>query len=157
LTRPFDRHLDTDELDALVWPEGERVQSSEHLSAQAIEEAQHHLESCENCHRKVQMHRTVQSEISGRTSRKGDTKGPNCSDETEWAKVAAGLFEETEARELMKHAAQCGHCGPLLKAAAKDFSAEASPDEEALLTDLKSSRPDWQARMAKTLRNFVSW
>jgi len=153
LTRPLDRHLDGDELDALLMPQALGVSPSGRLSEEALREAQRHIESCQDCDRKVQMHRSAQNAISLRATSGQARRGTNCSEETEWVRVAAGLLEEDEAKELMRHAAQCGHCGPLLKAAVKGLSDEATPDEEAEVAKLGSARPDWQAQMARTLRS----
>jgi CHAT domain-containing protein len=153
LTRPLDRHLDGDELDALVTSQAPGVSVSGTLPQEATGEAQRHVESCQDCDRKVQMHRSAQSAISQRAMGGQATKGPNCSVETEWVRVAAGMLETTEAKERMSHAAQCGHCGPLLRAAVRSISDESTPDEEAVITKLLSSRPDWQTEMAQTLRS----
>jgi CHAT domain-containing protein/tetratricopeptide (TPR) repeat protein len=75
--------------------------------------------------------------------------------DAEWLEVAAGLLPEAKTRELMKHAAQCGHCGPLLKNAAEALVDEATPSEEALLASLQSARPEWRKNMAATLRDSV--
>jgi CHAT domain-containing protein/tetratricopeptide (TPR) repeat protein len=152
LTRPLDRHLDGDELEALVSPNARGVNVAGQLSTEALREAQRHVESCQDCDRKVQMHGSVQRAIPQRTS--GNlAKGPNCSEESDWVRIAAGLDGESETRERMKHAAQCGHCGPLLKAATKTLSDEVSPDEEAMIANLRSARPDWQAQMAQAMRS----
>jgi CHAT domain-containing protein/tetratricopeptide (TPR) repeat protein len=153
LIRPLDRHLDADELDALVASQAPGVTVAGRRSEEAVREAQHHVESCQDCDRKVQMHRSAQSAISLRAMSGQAVKGPNCSDETEWIRVAAGLLEEGEAKERMSHAAQCGNCGPLLKAAVKSLSDEATLNEEAALAELTSARPEWQAQMARTLRS----
>ena len=63
MTRPFDKHLDSDELDGLVSSHAASVTDSGRLSEQALGEAQRHVESCQDCSRKVQMHKSVQSEI----------------------------------------------------------------------------------------------
>lgn len=151
MTRPLDRHLEGDELDALVTSHVPGVYFAERLSEEAVREAQRHVESCQDCGRKVQMHRSAQSAISLRAMNSQAGKGPNCIDQTEWARVAAGLLEESEAKERMKHAAQCGHCGPLLKDAVQILSDETSPAEEAALARLSSVRPEWQTRMARIL------
>jgi CHAT domain-containing protein/cytochrome c-type biogenesis protein CcmH/NrfG len=52
----------------------------------------------------------------------------------------------------MKHAAQCGRCGPLLKNAAETIADEATASEEALLASLRSARPEWRKNMAEKLR-----
>lgn len=152
MTRPLDRHLDGDEVDALVTSQATGVPVAGQLSEGAIREAQRHVEACQDCDRKVQMHRSVQKVISQRAMGDQKAKGPNCSDESEWVKVAAGLFRETEAKERMNHAAQCGHCGPLLKFAVKALSDETTPDEEVALANLGSAGPEWQAQIARTLR-----
>jgi CHAT domain-containing protein/tetratricopeptide (TPR) repeat protein len=72
-----------------------------------------------------------------------------------WLDVAAGLLPEAKTRELMKHAAQCVHCGPLLKNAAEAFVDEATPSEEALLASLQSARPEWRKNMATALQDSV--
>jgi CHAT domain-containing protein/tetratricopeptide (TPR) repeat protein len=146
LTRPLERHLDSDELDALVSSQETGV------SEQAIKEAERHVESCQDCHRKVQVHKSVQSEILRMGGSSDMPSGSNCVADTEWLNVAAGLLPEAKTRELMKHAAQCGHCGPLLRTAVETLSDEATPDEETLVTSLRSARPEWQGRMAETLR-----
>jgi CHAT domain-containing protein len=74
-------------------------------------------------------------------------------EDAEWSEVAAGLLPEAKTNELMKHAAQCGHCGPLLKNAGEALMDETTPSEEALLTSLQSARPEWRKNMAERLRS----
>jgi hypothetical protein len=79
-------------------------------------------------------------------------RGPACVADGKWLNVAAGLLPEGEASELLKHASQCGYCGPLLKRATETLTDEGTPSEEALLASLSSARPEWQQNMAATLR-----
>jgi len=155
LTRPFEKHLDSDELDGLVSPHAASVTDSGRLSEQALGAAQRHVESCQDCSRKVQMHKSVQSEILRMRPPNPLPPTPECRGDAEWLEVAAGLLPEAKTKELMKHAAQCGHCGPLLKDAAEALVDEATPSEEALLASLQSARPDWRKNMAATLRDSV--
>jgi CHAT domain-containing protein/tetratricopeptide (TPR) repeat protein len=152
LTRPFDQHLDSDEIDELVSSDTASVTDTGRLSEQDLGEARRHVESCQDCSRKVQMHKSVQSEILGVGVHSNVPAGPDCLTDTEWLDVAAGLLPEAKTRELMKHAAQCGHCGPLLKNAAEALSEEVTTSEETLLASLSSARPEWQRNMASTLR-----
>lgn len=151
MPRPLDRHLDADELDALLASQVP-VAPAGQLSEDVVREAQRHVDACQDCDRKVQMHRSAQSAISLRAVNEKAAKGPNCSDEIEWLKLAAERLDQDEAEERMKHASQCGYCGPLLKAAVKCLSDEVTPDEEAALAKLASAQSDWQAKMARTLR-----
>jgi len=155
LTRPFDKHLDSDELDGLVSSHAASVTDSGRLSEQALGEARRHVESCQDCSRKVQMHKSVQSEISNMGVPSNVPPGPDCGADIKWLNVVAGLLPETETRELMKHAAQCGHCGPLLRNAAETLSDETTPKEEKFLASLSSSRPGSQKDMAHTLRGGI--
>lgn len=155
MTRPFDKHLDSDELDGLVSSHAASVTDLGRLSEQALGEAQRHVESCQDCSRKVQMHKSVQSEILRMGGLSNVPPGSDCIADSDWLNVAAGLLPEAKTRELMKHAAQCGHCGPLLKNAAETLADEVTPSEEALLASLSSAKPEWQRNMASTLRGNV--
>jgi tetratricopeptide (TPR) repeat protein len=155
LTRPFDKHLDSDELDGLVSPPAASVPESGRLSEQALEDARRHVESCQDCSRKLQRHQFVHSEILRMRVPNPSPPTPECRGDAEWLEVAAGLLPEAKTRELMKHAAQCGHCGPLLKNAAEALVDETTPSEEALLASLQSARPEWRKKMAATLRDSV--
>jgi CHAT domain-containing protein/tetratricopeptide (TPR) repeat protein len=155
LTRPFDKHLDSDELDGLVSSHAASVTDSGRLSEHTLGEAQRHVESCQDCSRKVQMHKSVQSEILNMGVASNAPALPNCVDESEWLRVAGGLLPEVKTRELMKHAAQCGHCGPLLKNAAETLADEITPGEKTLLASLSTARPEWQRNMASRLRGSI--
>jgi CHAT domain-containing protein/tetratricopeptide (TPR) repeat protein len=153
LNRPFDQHLDGNELDALASSRATGVTSSGRISEQAIRGAQLHTESCEDCHRKVQMHESVQGEILRLRTSGSVRPGTGCIDDPDWVRVVAGLLPEGETSELINHAAQCGRCGPLLKAAAEILSDDTTPAEESLVASLSSARLEWQGRMAETLRS----
>jgi CHAT domain-containing protein/cytochrome c-type biogenesis protein CcmH/NrfG len=155
LTRPFDKHLDSDELDRLISLPETSGSGSEQLSEFALGEAQRHVESCQACSRKLQRHKFVHSEILRMRAPNSSPPTPECLGDAEWLEVAAGLLPEAKTRALMKHAAQCGHCGPLLKNAAEAIAEEATPGEEALLASLQSARPAWRKNMASILRDGV--
>lgn len=149
MIRPVDKHLDESEIDALVSPSRQHLKDSEPLSEQTLGEARRHLESCEYCDRKVQMHMRVQGEIS----RLGPSSGPKseCPKDVDWLHVAAGLLPETRARRLMWHAAQCGNCGPLLRNASLLLSEAATGQEEALIAQLQATRTDRQQEITSRL------
>lgn len=152
MTRPFDKHLDNDELDGLVSSHIPSVKNSGQFYEQAAGEAQRHVDSCEDCSRKLQMHKSVHSEISRIEVPCNEPSGRDCVAENEWLKVAAGLLSEVKAIELMKHAAQCGHCGPLLRSAVATLSDEPTLGEEKVLASLSCAQPKWQKDMAQMLR-----
>jgi len=152
LTRPFDKHLDSDEIDELVSLRAGSVGRSGQLSEQALGDVQRHVESCPDCSLKVQMYKSAQSEISRMGVPSKVLPSSDCVEDVEWLNLAAGLLPEGKTRELMKHAAQCGHCGPLLREAAETLSDETTPNEDEVLASLSSARPEWQRNMAEALR-----
>jgi hypothetical protein len=137
LTRPLDKHLDSDELEGLVSSHPASVPDSGQLPEYTLEETRRHVESCLDCSQKVQMHKSVQSRILSMGAPSNVPRGPDCADETEWLNVAAGLLPEANTRELMRHAARCGHCGPLLRSAASILSDDVSAKEESELISLR--------------------
>jgi CHAT domain-containing protein/tetratricopeptide (TPR) repeat protein len=152
LTRPLDEHLDNDELDRLLSLQRTSVSDSGRLLEQSLREAERHVESCQDCSQKLQMHKSVHSEILRMRAPNPSPPTPECIGDAEWLDVAAGLYPDEKTRDLMKHAAQCGYCGPLLKNAAEALVDEPTPSEEAWLSSLRSARPEWQKNMAATLR-----
>src|SRR3954469_12646791 len=129
--RPSDKHLDNHELVALVPSVPERGPD---LSLDTVREAARHLLSCEYCSKKVAVYRQVSDpQQVHSTSRGADC--PNDED-VDWYEVSAGLWPELKATQLMMHASQCDHCGPLLRSALS-VEPDSTPDEEVFLAQLK--------------------
>jgi len=88
--------------------------------------------------------------------------GPDCPNESDvdWHEVAAGLWPELKARQLIMHAALCDHCGPLLRAATS-VGSDSTLREENSLADLKApSRPDAIRPLVPPLASawrFMKW
>jgi anti-sigma factor RsiW len=139
--RPFDKHIDNQELDALVSSSSERGQELHRLSPDAIREAKRHVESCEDCSRKVSKYRQLVNRPSHVVVSEAALPGADCPKDVDWHEVAAGLWPELKATQLIMHAALCDHCGPLLRAATS-VDDDPTPQEEKLLAELKvPSRP----------------
>jgi anti-sigma factor RsiW len=89
--------------------------------------------------------------------------GPDCpkDKDVDWHEVAAGLWPELKAKQLIMHAALCDYCGPLLRAAT-NVDDDPTPQEEKLLAELKApSRPDFIPRRVlpppPSPRRFMRW
>jgi len=137
LERPCNRHLDNREFEALAQPSTRRVSSSGFL-ASAIRNAEKHAQSCSDCHRKLARYRHVLQGLSDLSVTEFESPGDACPapDDIDWHEVASGLWPEFKARQLIVHAATCGHCGPLLRAAT-NLSADPTPQEEQFLASLE--------------------
>jgi CHAT domain-containing protein/tetratricopeptide (TPR) repeat protein len=151
LTRPLDRHLDNVELDALVFVSPDPVLGSGDLADPILLDVQRHVESCGDCRRKLQTHRDVQGEISRLGSTKSLLDDEKCPKDADWLDLVAGLLPEAKAEELMSHAAQCDHCGPLVRDAVETLSDEATAAEANMMAGLSSARPEWQKALAGKL------
>ena len=143
LGRPFDKHIDNKELNALVPSSAETGQEVLGLFPDAVREAERHVESCWDCSRKVSKYRQLVNRVPNVVAAEALPPGADCpqDQDVDWHEVAAGLWPELKAMQLITHAALCDHCGPLLRAATS--ADDPTPQEEKLLAELKApSRPD---------------
>src|SRR6266699_1801644 len=160
LGRPVDKHIDNEELDALVAPSADTGQKPHGLSADAVREAERHVESCGDCSRKVSKYRQLVNRSSNVVVSEAAPPGVDCpkDEDVDWHEVAAGLWPELKAKQLIMHAALCDHCGPLLRAATS-VDDDPTPEEEELLAELKApSRPDLtRERVLPSPGRFMRW
>jgi len=148
LGRPWDKHLDNRELDALVPWSGEGSREMCELSPAAVHEAQGHVDSCAKCGGKVRTYRQLVDRLSTAGVPKAAPLGTDCPklSDAEWCEVAAGMWPESKATQLITHAALCAHCGPLLRDA---LSANGQRDE-AIRERKTDSRPALPSRWGST-------
>jgi CHAT domain-containing protein len=78
------------------------------------------------------------------------TKGLQCPSGDVWLDIAAGLANQ-DSDEYLNHAAECDHCGPLLRQAKDDFADDLTPEESLQVASLPSANTDWQRRLAQSL------
>jgi len=160
--RPFDKHIDNEELNALVSPSPEGEQHLHGLPADAIREAERHVKSCRDCSGKVWKYRQLLNLSSNVVVSEDAPPGADCPNDRDvnWHEVAAGLWPELKAKQLILHAALCDHCGPLLRAATS-VDDDPTPQEEKLLAELKApSGPDLTPEPVPSLpspRPFMRW
>jgi anti-sigma factor RsiW len=137
------KHIDNQELNALVPLSAETEQELPGLSPDAIREAERHAETCGDCSRKVSKYRRLGNRLSNMVVSEAAAPGAECpkDKDVDWYEVAAGLWPESKATQLIRHAALCDHCGPLLRAATS-VDDDPTPEEEKRLAQLKApSRP----------------
>jgi tetratricopeptide (TPR) repeat protein len=114
-----------------------------------------HLDSCELCRERVRANEVRRQVLHAMKSGAGAGRSPGCPVEDQWPLLAAGLLPESEAGDLLGHAAACDYCGLLLRRFSEDFTEALSPEEEQTLERLRSSQPDWQRRMAAKMAEAV--
>jgi len=142
LRRPSGKHIDSQELDALVPSSFEGRRELPGLSRDVIEDAEHHVRSCPDCGRKVAKYRLIVSRPSKVAPLEAGPQGVDCPKglDVDWYDVAAGLWPEFKAKQLILHAALCDHCGALLRAAASAESAAARDKSRFLAPKVQPER-----------------
>jgi anti-sigma factor RsiW len=153
LGRPFDKHIDNRELNALVPSPLENGQGLQGLSPDEIREAERHVRSCADCSNKVSMYWLLVDPVANRVVSKDAPPSSGCpkDEDVDWYEVAAGLWPELKAKQLIAHAALCDHCGPRLRAATS-VDDDPTAHEEKMLAELEApSRP-----VAKAEREPIS-
>ncbi len=143
-------HLIRDEIELLFFS-GFAVASP--IPEMELAEARRHWEGCPDCQEVVRRHEASASQLAqlAQPALPSGEAGPHCPPEPVWAGVVAGTASRSEEEAWMLHAAQCSHCGPRLREAVRSAADTLTPDEEALVLQLRTSQPDWQADFARTL------
>jgi anti-sigma factor RsiW len=138
MARPLDKHIDDQELDALV-PSSKTEQDRGKLSADVVREAERHVDACASCCAKVTNYRRLVNGISNAAESRTDC---SVGQDVDWYEVVTGVWPELKANQLIRHAALCDQCGPLLRTAAATADDEPTPEEERLLAELRTpSKP----------------
>ena len=76
-------------------------------------------------------------------------QGQNCPDEEVLQELAAGIGSTELAHQTMQHVARCSICSAALRRYVSEFSDEQSPENMAILSQLQSSKPQWQKRLVR--------
>jgi anti-sigma factor RsiW len=160
LGRPLEKHIDNQELNALVPSSAEPAHEAADLSREEVREAHLHVRSCLDCGRKVWKYWLLVNRLSIVGS-DAAPPGPDCpgEDDVNWYELASGLWPEFKAAQLIKHAALCDHCGPFLRAATR-MEHFPTPGEEQLFEGLRAkfttaSIPAQASRFS--FRQFAKW
>ena len=158
--RPQEKHIDNQELHALVPSRAEAIREVPSLSRDDVRKAQLHVRSCLECSKKVWKYWLLVNRMSMVAS---DTApaGPDCpkEDDVNWYELASGLWPEFKAAQLIRHAALCDHCGPLLRAATR-MEHFPTVGEEKLVEGLRTkftSVPIPGQVPHLSFRQFVKW
>lgn len=134
----------------------------EHLSDAQIEQCaklvpgacpaqmESHLSECESCLQRLLKWQRIQLQHLEVVGMRQEPY-PECPADSEIKEVAAGMADAEAAAKTLQHAAGCDHCGPLLKQYLEIFSEESSPEIEALIDQMPSSKPGWEKKKAREI------
>lgn len=116
----------------------------------APKEMEAHLSGCGICLQRLLNWQRNQFQRFEMASMKPEPN-PGCPTDSEVRDVAAGMVPTEATEAILRHAAHCNHCGPLLGQYLQIFSEESSPEIEALIDQSPSSRPGWEREKAREI------
>ena len=162
MSRSFDKHLDNQELNALVPSSSETGNATPRLAPDRLHDAQRHVQSCQGCAGKVAKYRQLVSGFAAIKASKAASAAASCprGESVDWHELAAGLWPELKARELLRHAALCDYCGPLLRAAASaniDSTTQNDSKVAHRITPLRPGCVSFCPTSPLPHRAFVKW
>ena len=117
----------------------------------SLTKALRHLEVCDVCRGEARLNQAATRMLNELKARDLAAPRADCPSVSEWTLLVTGQVESAKAGDYLQHAADCDHCGTLLKEATSDDSDEFSTDEQTMISQLKSSDPAWQKRFAREL------
>ncbi|HEV2388629.1 MAG TPA: CHAT domain-containing protein [Candidatus Acidoferrales bacterium] len=119
----------------------------------ALEDARRHVAACALCRERFSDFRAAERKLQGLSMSAGQSRerGAGCPADGEWAQLAAGLLDESQAERFVEHAAGCEYCGRQLSETFEDLAGELTPEDERLLNLLPSSQPEGRKRLASQL------
>jgi hypothetical protein len=138
------------------------LEEQEHLSDAQIEQAvnvnpgacpeqiESHLSECEFCLERLLRSQKIEFKRFEAVGMRQELY-PECPGDSKIQEVAAGVTPPDANAQILQHAAQCDHCGPLLKQYLEAFSDEPSPEIEPLIQQMPSSLPGWERSKAREI------
>ena len=144
-------HLNSDEINELLQlTAGDGP--VETANPKHLEDARRHLNDCATCRLRMRVQEHATESLALLKPTNPGEKGPICPPVEVWLDIAAKIVHE-DSQNHVNHAAECDHCGPLLRQAKEDFADELTPEEETMIADLPSSTTAWQGRLVAKLQD----
>ena len=145
-----ERHVSPDEIELLLGSStGSRQVDNDQLADIRL-----HLSECDECRVLVTDLETVAGRRMKGMSNSQVRRGPDCPPEEQWPLLAAELLPSKDAAACAEHAANCDHCGRLLREAVEDCSEDHSPEEDALIANLTASQTRGRRQLAAKLSDL---
>src|SRR5438105_3024910 len=137
-----DWHLGSTEAQAIVAGELEGTEAHEIIG---------HLGSCGQCRRAVIVAALSTGGELLKVRRPPFNPSGTCPEREDLLGVAAGVIDETRAKDLLQHAATCDSCGQFLKEYQETFSDEITPEEMEQISALPLASSANRARLAEVM------
>jgi hypothetical protein len=149
--KQLNQHLNSDQIDELLQSAADST-PSQVANRDHLKDARRHLKECPDCQMRIRAHEQAIESLALLKPKTPGTKGLICPPDYIWLDIAAGILDR-DAENDLSHAAQCDHCGSLLRQAKEDFADELTSEEETIIANLPSSRTAWHRRLAVKLED----
>jgi hypothetical protein len=147
----LDQHLNSDQIDELLQSAADST-PSQVANRDHLKDARGHLKNCVDCRTRMRAHEDAIENLALLKPTTPGAEGLICPPDYVWLDIAAGIVDR-DAENDLSHAAQCDHCGSLLRQAKEDFAEQLTSEEETILAGLPSSNTAWQGRLAVRLQD----
>jgi CHAT domain-containing protein/tetratricopeptide (TPR) repeat protein len=146
-----EKHLSNEQIEWFLEPRDvtQRTDSRDQL----FDQLSRHVATCAKCQRLVSMHAEWNRNLNGLRDTRVADRTRECPADGALFNLAAGIASEGESEDLLTHASQCNHCGPLLRDSMNLFREESTSEERLFIETLQSAKPEWQSRMTAILRD----
>jgi CHAT domain-containing protein/cytochrome c-type biogenesis protein CcmH/NrfG len=149
-----EKHLSPDQISGLI--DASTGVKNPGQQPELLDEARRHLTACAACQKLFSIHEKSDREIHRLAPEDPQAASDQCPIEITWVEVAAGVLSPETSEQMLRHAARCDHCGPLLREASEILREDPSADEDRLLSELRTARPEHQLEIAKKLAALVA-
>jgi CHAT domain-containing protein/tetratricopeptide (TPR) repeat protein len=144
-----EKHLSIEQIENLIETQPDAREA--HRQSVASEEARRHVATCDICRKLVSVHEECDKTLNSLRVGNSTDLTDDCPSESFLRELVSGILEPAEAGQLLRHAAGCDHCGPVLRDAAELLTGNILPEEETFIASLDSSKSSWQRSLATKL------
>src|SRR5262249_5363106 len=110
-----------------------------------------HCAECETCRLLATKQATSQARLASLRPADSAPRKADCPPEELWLSLTAGLLNAEQVAQGLLHAANCDHCGPILRTATLDIGNDLMPEEKSLVDSLISDGERGRRALAKRL------
>lgn len=120
----------------------------EHPSVLTLRALESHLAQCDAC--RLRVLERARTHLGLKSSHVNVLPYAECPPESTLQELAAGIAAPASAGPALQHAANCDHCGPVLKKYLDEFAEELTPEETGILKQVQSKAPPWQKQLLQS-------
>ncbi len=143
------QHLEPSQLARLLEQSRQRLVTSPDLA-----DLHPHLAACWICRQQYEEAALLDRQLKALMFPQSASRQSDCPAESVWREIAGGVTPLNATLASIKHASECDHCGPLLRAALaelSDLNGQLTDAERRHIVSLESAQTEWQQKLAQQI------